>query len=158
ASAAEMALLFREYRAHPRWHTRFDHRGLFALAKLRVTERDLMLAGGYDQIGERGLADGPALNPDLRPRLRVDAPATVRRLYFHRDDFAGLDGHGLPRSIADGGIDEIELVHAGGSDDRTVNTRPEYALAFEYLHLNWRRQTKASGALAQCRSSKRGRR
>ena len=100
------------------------------------------------EIGERGFADQIAVDPDLCPRLRVDAHATVRRLDFQRDDLAGLDRDGLTRTKADRRVDEVQLMHAGRGDDRSIDARAQDALALEHLHFDWRRQPQAAGTLA----------
>src|SRR6476646_4951234 len=148
-------MLLRERRADPRLYAGFHDRRLAPLPELWMAENNLVLARGNRQVRQRGFANGVAVDPDLCPRLRVDAHATIGRLNLQGNDFAGLDRDRLARPETDRGIDEVQLVDAGRGDERSVGARSQYPLAFQHLQVDGGAETKPAGPLALRGSSNR---
>src|SRR5262249_47369316 len=145
-------VLLRERRADPRLYPGFHDGRLAPLPELRMAENNLVLARGNRQICQRGFANEVAVDPDLCPRLRVDAHATIRRLNLQGDDFASLDRDRLARPEADRGVHEVQLVDAGRCDDRSIGTRSQYPLAFQDLQVDRGAEAKAARPLPLRRS------
>src|SRR5690349_3081742 len=141
-------MLFRQRGADSRLYPGFHDCLLALFAELRMAENNLVLASGHRQVCQRGFAHEVAVDPDLCPRLRVDAHATVGRLNLQGNDFAGLDRDRLPRPEADRRVDEVQLVDSCRCDDWSIGARSKYALAFQYLQLDRGAEAKSAGPLA----------
>src|SRR5262245_4106406 len=68
------------------------HRDDFtSLAELGMPQHDLVPANGARQIADRGLADSLTVDPDLRPRLRVDIEQPIGRVNSDDGGFSSFD-------------------------------------------------------------------
>src|SRR4029453_2546078 len=99
----------------PRRLERRDHDRFPALTQFRVAKHNFVTADWPHEIANWGFADARAVDPDLRPRLRIQTEGSVRDLDLHTARLSRGDVHGEPLRESEVRIDEVESVISGSN-------------------------------------------